>query len=441
MDEYAHVFVISDLHISAAIGLFRSGDVLARSLKRIGEVPGPVAVVINGDFLDFLVGRAPGVYFKAELALAELDRMAEVWPQVFAAFKALPRPGHQLVITVGNHDLELMQSDVRDRLEALVGQVKWGMGEGEDRGRFVCTVGGRVVKCIHGNGEDRWNVYDLNAVRSRIDDDKEPAPCAGTRLVVDILNEAKAVDPFLEVLKPEDYQLLCIAVARQKRLYTKVPLLADAGLRQKLTPLRFLAGGAASQYAPPADQLRVELAEGRVQSEEVGEDRLGLGGLLFDSLLGRNLSEELYEAVRNWQEREGQDIYELRGADPILSARTDNAGADILVAGHTHLARCLRNGSGIFLNSGTWTNLMRIPPLQLRSALAFKEVERARDSASQSGSLDPLRPYLFEPRNCIHIQATGGGVVAELQETRDDGSPRVMSSEILASLSGGKSHA
>ncbi|HNC96393.1 MAG TPA: metallophosphoesterase [Myxococcota bacterium] len=438
MENYDQVFVISDLHMAAAPGLFRSGEQLERRLKEIAVLPGSVVLVINGDFVDFLVGRVPGDYYNVAGALATLEALSHRWSQLFSTLRVVAE-SKKLVITIGNHDLELMSSKVRKRLEGLIGPIQWGMwregSPAEDRGRFECWVGGRRVKCIHGNGEDTWNVYHLPRVEAELLEGSA-APCAGTRLVVDILNEAKAVDPFLEVLKPEDSSLLLIALARQKALYAKVPLLVGAVVQQGTTMRRFLSGLSTTQLAPTAETLLAELAAGEVQPEGVEEgERLGLGGLLLDSLLGRNPSENLYEAMRDWLERKGQDIYDLQGPDPTMEARKDNAGADILVAGHTHLARCLRNGPGIFLNAGTWTNLMRIPSIKLRSALAFAEVaeamDRARGTPDRPGSLDPLSPYLFDPRNCVHIRVVEGMVRAELQETRADGSVQVVAAEVV----------
>lgn len=435
MESYDHVFVISDLHMAATPGLFRSGEQLERRLTQIAESPGKGVLVINGDFVDFLVGRKPKQYYDVASALATIDALTGLWGPVFAVLRQVAEK-KKLVITVGNHDLELMAPKVRKKLEHVIGPVQWGMGEGKDRGRFECRVGGRRVKCIHGNGEDKWNVYNLEAVNTQVAESKAPPPCAGTRLVVDILNEAKAVDPFLEVLKPEDQSLLLIAVARQKALYAKVPLLAGAALQQGTTKKRFLSTDGSVQIAPTAEALHAELAAGEVRPEGLEEgDRLGMGGLLLDSLLGRDPSENLYEAMRDWLEREGQDIYALQGPDPTFEARKDNAGADFLVAGHTHLARCMRNGPGVFLNAGTWTNLMRIPPAKLRSARAFQEVadamDRARGTPDEPGSLDPLSPYLFDPRNCVHIRVADGMVRAELQETRADGSVQVVAAELL----------
>ncbi len=56
---------------------------------------------------------------------------------------------------------------------------------------------------------------------------------------------------------------------------------------------------------------------------------------------------------------------------------------DVVIAGHTHLARALdrSRGRGRYFNSGTWAGLMKLTPTQLQSPAAFKPVfERLRRS-------------------------------------------------------------
>ena len=132
-----------------------------------------VALVINGDMVDFLA--EPGAEaFDPGGAIQKLDRIAgdAAFAPVWKALKKFVRTkDRRLIITLGNHDLELALPWVREHLLGLIA--------GDDdaaRGRvvlafdgtgFLCRVGNATVLCLHGNEVDDWNVTDFETIPRR----------------------------------------------------------------------------------------------------------------------------------------------------------------------------------------------------------------------------------------------------------------------------------
>ena len=122
-DQFDQVSVISDLHMGGPLNrqIFTEGKLLADFIGWLCETGlGDTALVINGDMVDFLADDEAN-YFDPEGAIRKPQRIiddqafAPVW-NALKRFVATPR--RHLVITLGNHDLEL----------AVLKQVEWKQG-------------------------------------------------------------------------------------------------------------------------------------------------------------------------------------------------------------------------------------------------------------------------------------------------------------------------
>ena len=109
--EFDEVHVISDLHLGGRPGfqIFGSTAELAWLIGDLRQRPaGRLALVINGDFIDFLA-QAPALPFDPEGAadkLATIVNEPEFAP-VFNALRAFTaNDNRQLIVNLGNHDLE-----------------------------------------------------------------------------------------------------------------------------------------------------------------------------------------------------------------------------------------------------------------------------------------------------------------------------------------------
>jgi UDP-2,3-diacylglucosamine pyrophosphatase LpxH len=114
-DNYTELYVVSDLHLGGATNrqIFDQSEELAWLIDYVArrEAPssGPIGLVLNGDVVDFLA-EEDAKDFDPEHAPAKLRRIMHA-PEFARVFDALRRlldaPGHRLMITLGNHDVEL----------------------------------------------------------------------------------------------------------------------------------------------------------------------------------------------------------------------------------------------------------------------------------------------------------------------------------------------
>jgi UDP-2,3-diacylglucosamine pyrophosphatase LpxH len=104
-DDALLVF-LSDVHIGGAAGteIFQSPAELMALLENLGHHPGPVELVLTGDFLDLL--RMGDVGRGEDLVAATIARPE--YQELFAALRAFAQGHeHRVVYVVGNHDAEL----------------------------------------------------------------------------------------------------------------------------------------------------------------------------------------------------------------------------------------------------------------------------------------------------------------------------------------------
>jgi hypothetical protein len=145
------------------------------------------------------------------------------------------------------------------------------------------------------------------------------------------------------------------------------------------------------------EQAAADFAHG-VQPEDLappdGEDvRLGLGDdlslALHVALPRDNPEEKLRLALQRYLADDA--TFEFDTEDETYRVIDEETPADVtfIVAGHTHLHRCIprRHHQGFYFNSGTWIRLMQIPPKKLASGEAFKpiyEVLTAKDPPGEN---------------------------------------------------------
>ena len=461
--SFDDVFVISDLHLGGREGfqVFDQGELLAAFINFLRELPKKrrVALVINGDMVDFLAERpgGSGRYFAPEGAVGEMERIAAD-PSFLPVWKALAafcrRPGRRLVVTLGNHDLELALPWVRTRLvDLLTG------GHASARGRFLlslgpegflCRVGGRRVLAVHGNEVDSWNVTDHRRLGQIARDhhrgrEIEPwIPNAGTQLVIDVINHIKTRQVFIDLLKPEDEVAARVAYAVDPDQGDKIRGILRAAARRWRDGARMgfdLLGhdGEESQPSNRTETLvpsegnqlsrawlsRVEgrFTEGATPFDLVGEadrDRaLGWFDPLFEAFGFTDEEEALRRRLQNVRsdntfalDRPGEID---RALDRLVSPRID-----FLVTGHTHLERVLSRPRGLYLNTGTWIPLLRLRTEHLRDRTSFAAT--LRQLVTNDKELWQRRGLLERKPAVAHIRlAPEGRVRAGLYRVVEDG--------------------
>jgi UDP-2,3-diacylglucosamine pyrophosphatase LpxH len=466
--EFDEVHVISDLHLGGRPGfqIFGSTAELAWLIDDLRQRPaGRIALVINGDFVDFLA-QAPALPFDPEGAADKLATIANepAFAPVFEALRAFAATDNcRLIVNLGNHDLEFALPWVRDALiEILSG------GDTAARGRITLAldgagvpmrVGGARVLCVHGNEVDAWNVADYEKIR-RIGRDLmqgrsvEPwVPNGGSQLVSEVMNPLKQEYPFIDLLKPELPAVFPTLVALRPSVVTQLGKLAASVARHGWDAVRMATGfldetaprrsevatapmgGAASTGGIRAlrrereemardllDRAETSLQENAAPLDLVGSDQradyVGVTGALKRLITGKGPVEALRDALdwldndRSFNPRTEDDTY--RELDKLVGG-----DIDFLIAGHTHLERALKRGRGrgFYFNSGTWARLIQIPPQLRQDRAAFANLFQRL----KAGTMEALDGRAGEPsltlRRCsvVSIWHEAGVTLGELR--------------------------
>jgi UDP-2,3-diacylglucosamine pyrophosphatase LpxH len=469
--EFDEVHVISDLHLGGRPGfqIFGSTAELAWLIGDLRQRPARrIALVINGDFIDFLA-QAPALPFDPEGAADKLAAIASesTFAPVFDALREFTATDNrQLIVNLGNHDLEFVLPWVREALIATLSG-----GDLSARGRITLAldgtgvpmrVGGARVLCVHGNEVDPWNVADYEHIR-RIGCDymqgRSAAPWVpngGSRLVSEVMNPLKQDYPFIDLLKPETRAVFPMLVALRPSVVTQLDRFAAAVARRSWDAAR-MATGFLEETAPQTG-VAVALAAGpargtassggmralRREREDMARDLfdraetswrdevvpldlvsgdqraeyLGMFGALKRLVTGKGTTEALREALdgldkdRSFDWRAEDDTY--RELDKLVGS-----DIDFLIAGHTHLERALkrRRGRGFYFNSGTWARLIRIPPELRQDPAAFANLfQRLKAGTMEALDGRPGEPSLTQRRcSVVSVWKEAGATIGELR--------------------------
>lgn len=455
--------VVSDLHLGGREGfqIFASATELAWLARQVAAstVAGEAALLINGDFIDFLAEEVPRP-FDPDGAAAKLDRVladAQFKPVFDALADLLTTPRRRLIVNLGNHDLELALPWARARLtQALCG------ADAAARARLQLVtdgtgvrvqVGGAAVLCLHGNEIDAWNVTDHEKLRRLTRDHQYGLPTeawvpnAGAQLVVEVLNGIKAKYPFVDLLKPETQAVIPVLSALNPALMPRLREITAIAGRTAADAVRLRTGllgagdpgdGAGTSDALPAmpGWAGSPSPTASAQALLAQADKAFRAGVEPISLVRASQAEQLGLWTAAWDWLRGQPTHEvLREAleflDKDRSFDSDAAddtfhqfdakvapGIDLLLTGHTHLARSLprRNGSGHYFNSGTWARLMRIAPEVRRDKQRFKDWFELVAQASMA-ELDAAPGVVLRLNTVVKIWVDAQGATqAELQE-------------------------
>lgn len=430
----AELFVISDLHIGGKHSSeptdrgFRINthvDMLARFIDEIGArariTRCRTELVINGDFIDFLAEEVPTdarrrsfIGNQAE-AVATFDVIAARDQLLFDALRALLADGVALTVVLGNHDIELSLPAVRARLAALLG------AERRPGYRFVYDGEAYVVGDVlieHGNRYDGWNVVDFDRLRRfrsecsrrlEISPDARFFPPAGSELVERVMNPIKQDYPFIDLLKPETDAAIPLLLTLEPDFANiangieMMRLHREAERHGLAAPARpelagNIAGGALTESVPGSLRTVLERRlSGDVQTEliklideaqrQTHADSTEIAGgfasrtYSFVRLKTTSSYEDrlkiLLGALRALQDDASFDRSVEAGKDyREATAALADKGFATIVFGHTHLPKDAIVGGARYLNTGTWADVMRVPPEVVHGApvVALKEL-------------------------------------------------------------------
>lgn len=476
--RYDTIHVVSDLHMGGAPGfqILRETARLANFIRRVAKASAEtdVALVLNGDIFDTLAEDTGG-YVAIEQAAETVRRIMDdasfkdIW-DALAAFVQTAR--RTLVIVIGNHDIEVafppVQRLIVERLAggnpAARGRIEFStMGAG-----YACLVGDARVYCVHGNEVDAWNYNryeELARVARRLNADQrfDPAdwhPNAGTRMVKDVMNKVKRRYAWIDLLKPENSAAVgTLMVIDPSQLNSLRELAGVVGERTRggfefegRLSVEPVAASAQPPAPPPLEQLlgpnlraaavvrpaatdMLLAAEDNLAAPSAAsapDGTLGTGQLIFDRLTGWlrgvDRAEALRRALLDWLR--GDSSFNFGDRDDTFKDVMKNVGpsVDIVVTGHTHLARAIDLGGGrLYFNSGTWIRLMQFTEAMLKDKASFAAIFDVLENGSMA-RLDAARygdkslPLLLDRTSAIEITRDANGkVVGKLNRVIGDG--------------------
>lgn len=450
-------YVISDLHLGgeSPFQMFKEGAALVAFIRGLlpaaGSMPQRVALVINGDFVDFLA-ESPARHFDAEGALKKIQRIAAdpAFIAVFDALRAFLRvPGYRLGIVLGNHDLELVLPWVQRGLqeilscgdEAAIGRILWSL-DGQGLLLSLDNPSGPRILCVHGNEVDGWNVADHEKLRRLARDGlrgraprEDYVPNAGSRMVIEVMNGIKRRYPFVDLLKPETKAViptLMVLDPSAAKLLLALPALVG---RQQLDQGRIGLGllGEIDGARPSPLSLEVGLAPESIASLAATKNREQIRGELMNAvedhysrglaaadlldaqapLRTLGLVDAALEFVRSRDRVEALRVELAELADDRSFSTLDrdptfidmharvSTNIDFLVTGHTHLARAIERefGRAYYFNTGTWARVVRITGAALADADQFRRVydvlaSGRMEALDTAEGLEAVRPHL-----------------------------------------------
>jgi UDP-2,3-diacylglucosamine pyrophosphatase LpxH len=410
------VYIISDLHLGG-IDDFR----MMRNPKKLAEfidflsskTETPKELVIAGDFVDFLAEKtensvAPwqALIRQSLAAVNALNRIAHSndFRCVFSALKNFIKIHKSLTILLGNHDIELSYPAVRKELEKILG-VKEGHGF-----RFIYDgeayiIGNAIIE--HGNRYDRWNqvAYDelrqLRTLQSRRQDSNKNIfnPPAGSRLVAEVMNPLKERYSFIDLLKPENEAVLPILLSllTKRDSFTKIAeiikTLAPAinqGVDKNSIPSSLTYASASNDVTKETsiqsqlekiNQWDKKKAEGFLYSLNDEKKQptsyltnasasVGFTSLISLAIEKKDKKAEVLkhalEALRH--DNTFNTSYEPKDSEYLKASRSlVNNNFKYVIFGHTHHAKKIEfneedgGDSGVYFNTGTWADLMKVP--------------------------------------------------------------------------------
>jgi hypothetical protein len=392
------LYVVSDLHIATDTtrSLFDSFDEFCGLLAYLSQRARDrrLGLVINGDFIDFLA--APGAKAfdppRAIRTLLDLNKSGCASEPLFRSIREFLQGEHaRLFVLIGNHDIELGLPDVgqlfADILALPSDNAKLHLIM--DGTPFRATVGGRRVVCVHGNEVDPFNAVDLAQLRRHAADaamGRSGSPHeanAGTKLVVEVLNEAKSIGyPFVDLLKPEDRAVPVVLAALQTirpdpRLAALVAKARGILPRLAWDSARMGAGWLGyddavdrivAENEPLSDDDAYTLVEA-LHARGVRAASLAYGHSDLSSRQPRDIDAARTTAVAlflRWATAGG--TFDTASGDPTSRAIIKRTGDSIFAVftGHTHLERCLPFGENrIYVNTGTWARLIELDKASL----------------------------------------------------------------------------
>lgn len=452
------IVVLSDLHLAPAgpLNNFWASAELSDFLQ--AHTRADTTLVFAGDTFDLLQlpDRAPYLNFSTapDLLYSFLGRISETpdGARLLKALRTAILEASQLVMIPGNHDPELFHPLCRDALlRALdLRSAEANLSVYTAESPWGATVGQWQVIIGHGHRGDYWNDIKPESLYRAISTGAESIPLPpGSRLVIDVLQKfAHARDPksgqqrfsFIDLLKPETpavpllllYIDLSLALQHLPTALNISALSLTRAIRKRLQRSPNLSP---TRHAPTDPNESEEVAAALLDGMEPAilaspesvmqaltawlegqKDVHKPGTLASHGGLWRQIMRAILRYISHQNRfflRGEASAHDLAIIEETLPA---NSGPRVVITGHSHAAREISlSGSRTYLNTGTWTDLIRLPAIDddhaiqhFIDALEIGVVERLRsltyaEVTSDGGKLLDWR--IAGPRVDLPVQA------------------------------------
>ena len=402
MDQKRTTLIVSDLHI----GDGKPGDdfvndkgqfvkFLRNQLATPEGQKGEIELIINGDFLEF-VQVNPGAYklksrefWCSEMeSRAKLDSILNGHADIFAALKDFQQGGsgkNRVTLFAGNHDVDLYWDSVQEALRGVCGELNIELREvwyKRYNNRLWISHGHLLTSIDPANNFLHWD-----EPRRQPPDDREPKRlemCPGTLFVVRFVNLLEAQYPFADNLHPETALagilwredswglqsvgwMLTKFAAKYPSEMLGSETVPDIGvqIREAVRSDPVVRDAFAELYRDlleqpdmtakkvrdtlNTDDALAEFIEQLMATGKPWETWLGAFNLTRPEILSSSDSSGGTLTIRS------SSAVNQRAECIAQARRTWNAGAQIVVLGHTHLPQKVEEVQGRYYNPGSWT--------------------------------------------------------------------------------------
>jgi UDP-2,3-diacylglucosamine pyrophosphatase LpxH len=370
MLEAKELIVLSDIHLGPEFGkgLFRADKELVNCLNWILENKDNCYVVLAGDIFDFLVlGEDEEVsdFHNLDKVEIRIENIVKIHPKVFDAFAKLANsPNHQLLFIAGNHDPEVVFPEVQSCIERRLSDTNRPITKWTVHGESLrIKVGLANVLIEHGNLFDKFNRVDHKGLREvlslknrgfSVNEKGYYDPPFGSKLVLEHINPIRKDFPWLDYLKP-----------LKEAVYPMIRELTT--IKQKISFLRAIKDflwlvsedelskfrsnwNREEAYRSSKDDKFSEWLNKELDKQYQSECR----GVFLKS----DDSELITELISNWK-----DISDISLHDSAYEAVSFilNQNPNLVITGHTHQAKIYPIDKGLYINTGTWGQLLQTP--------------------------------------------------------------------------------
>lgn len=386
MLEAKELIVLSDIHMGPEYGkgLFRADKELANCLNWILENKDDCYIVFAGDVFDYLVlGEKEQIadFYNFRDVESRTRNIVEKHSDVFDSLAKLAESEkHQLLFIAGNHDPELVfpkaQRVIEKRLaNSLFKPLTRWIVQGET---LQINVGSAKILIEHGNVFDKFNRVDYNGLREilslinrgfSINTESFYSIPYGSKIVLEHVIPIRNDFPWLDYLQPGAEAVYPImrefTTLKQKASFIKS--LKDGfwiTAKDELTRLKASRDPAVLYRSGENDNFQSWL---NFEAEHQEEQR----GIIFkapnDELVKELISKKQEVFSINTPDYTYEDVEYILQND-----------INLVITGHTHKAKIYPVGNGLYINTGTWAQLLETPEKDAPEEIWLQFIENLR---------------------------------------------------------------